>query len=112
MNARIAGLLVLGLATFASAPIVVRLAGADADPVAITTVRTLAAALALLPFWWFHRSGRHSTPPEARNTWAWSWLAGLFLAAHFTLWVASLGLTSVASASVLVTSHPVLLILI
>lgn len=112
MNVRIAGLLVLGLATFATAPIVVRLAGAGADPVAITTIRTLAAALALLPFWWFHPSGRRSTPPEATNTWAWSWLAGLFLAAHFTLWVASLGLTSVASASVLVTGHPVLLILI
>lgn len=112
MNARIAGLLALGLATFASAPIVVRLAGAGADPIAITTIRTLVAALILLPFWWFHADGRRSTPPEARNTWGWSWLAGLFLAAHFTLWVASLGLTSVASASVLVTSHPVLLILI
>jgi drug/metabolite transporter (DMT)-like permease len=112
VNVRIAGLLVLGLATFASAPIVVRLAGAGADPVAITTIRTLAAALALLPFWWFHPSGRRSTPSEATNTWAWSWLAGLFLAAHFTLWVASIGFTSVASASVLVTSHPVLLILI
>lgn len=112
MNTRIAALLALGLATFASAPIVVRLAGADADPIAITTIRTLVAALVLLPLWWSHPDGRRGTPPEARNTWGWSWLAGLFLAAHFTLWVASLGLTSVASASVLVTSHPVLLILI
>lgn len=112
MNVRIAGLLALGLATFATAPIVVRLAGPDADPIAITTIRTVAAALLLLPFWLAHPAGRKSTPATASNTWAWSWLAGLFLASHFTLWVASLKLTSVASASVLVTSHPVLLILI
>jgi drug/metabolite transporter (DMT)-like permease len=109
---RILGLLALGLATFGAAPILVRLAGADADPIAITTVRTVVAALVLLPLWWWHPLGRASTPRDAGGSWRWSILSGLFLALHFTLWVASLGYTSVASASVLVTCHPVLLIVI
>lgn len=112
MTSKTYGLLALGLATFATAPIVVRLAGEGADPIALTTVRTVVAALVLLPVWWWHKDGRSSTPASAKHTWGWSFLAGLFLASHFALWVMSLGLTSVASASVLVTSHPVLLILI
>lgn len=112
MNSKTIGLLVIGLATFATAPIVVRLAGQGADPIAITTIRTVLASILLLPIWWWHREGRKSTPASAKHTWRWSALAGLFLSAHFALWVMSLGYTSVASASVLVTSHPVLLILI
>ncbi len=112
MTSKTYGLLALGLATFATAPIVVRLAGEGADPIALTTVRTVVAALVLLPIWWWHKEGRSSTPSTAKHTWRWSFLAGLFLATHFALWVMSLGYTSVASASVLVTSHPVLLILI
>ncbi len=112
MNTKTIGLLAIGLATFATAPIVVRLAGPGADPIAITTIRTVLAALILLPIWWYHKEGRASTPKTANHTWKWSLLAGLFLSSHFALWVMSLGYTSVASASVLVTSHPVLLILI
>lgn len=112
MTSKTYGLLAIGLATFATAPIVVRLAGEGTDPIALTTVRTVVAALVLLPIWWWHREGRASTPASAKHTWGWSFLAGLFLASHFALWVMSLGYTSVASASVLVTSHPVLLILI
>lgn len=112
MTSKTYGLLALGLATFATAPIVVRLAGEGADPIALTTVRTVVATLVLLPIWWWHKEGRASTPSTAEHTWRWSFLAGLFLASHFALWVMSLGYTSVASASVLVTSHPVLLILI
>jgi drug/metabolite transporter (DMT)-like permease len=112
MNSKTIGLLALGLATFATAPIVVRLGGQGADPIAITTVRTVLASLVLLPIWWWHKEGRKSTPESAKHTWLWSLLAGLFLSSHFALWVMSLGYTSVASASVLVTSHPVLLILI
>jgi len=37
---------------------------------------------------------------------------GAVLAAHFSLWIASLGRTSVASSVVLVTSHPVLVALV
>lgn len=39
-------------------------------------------------------------------------LAGVSLGLHFTFWIASLSYTSVASASVLVTIHPVMVILV
>ncbi len=38
--------------------------------------------------------------------------AGICLGIHFTLWIASLSYTSVASASVLVTIHPIILIIV
>ena len=182
---------------FAFAPIIVRGAGGDADPVAITTIRTVSAFLMLVPFWLFARyreaqarqrdglnssyeklgagnavdmAGRtddqqpeHSSKrfgedfgsgkvmldgvsaeekgdsaasgvswgssaaavaaPAAERTpiaaliWtrkevAWSALAGLFLSAHLMLWIGSLFFTSVASASVLVTIHPIMLIIV
>jgi drug/metabolite transporter (DMT)-like permease len=165
--------LVAGLAMFAFAPIFVRGAGADADPVAITTIRTVSAFLMLVPFWLFARyremqvqrrglsegrgakaaspavaatsalsssnakhtdtaasttdaqddSSVNKVPSAAERTpiaalvWtrkevAWSALAGLFLAAHLMLWIGSLFFTSVASASVLVTIHPIMLIVV
>lgn len=105
--------LACGLATFALAPIFVRLGGSGADAVAMTLVRTLVAAAVVTPFWWF-RSGRPApayTQRKEGGRFA-AFLAGAFLAAHFTLWSSSLSYTSVASASVLVTCHPVLLIVI
>ena len=113
---RIVPALACGLAMFALAPILVRLAGPDADAVALTAVRTLGAMMVIVPIWWWHPAGRRSRP-QSRPAAAFGqrhagWLAGLLLALHFTLWTASLGYTSVASASVLVTCHPVLLIVI
>jgi drug/metabolite transporter (DMT)-like permease len=109
---------------FAFAPIFVRSAGAGADPVAITTIRTVSAFLMLVPFWIWARFAEYrqrqvagATPTAAvkvftRAEVGWSALAGFFLAAHFMLWIGSLFYTSVASASVLVTIHPIMLILV
>ncbi|MCC5926922.1 MAG: DMT family transporter [Bacteroidetes bacterium] len=118
---------------FAFAPIFVRGAGGDADPVAITTIRTVSAFLILVPFWLWSRiadyrsasaSASKLTPssgdglllPAARiftrAEVGWSALAGFFLSAHFMLWIGSLFYTSVASASVLVTIHPIMLIIV
>lgn len=135
---RIYFILGAGLAMFAFAPIVVRLAGGDADPVAITTIRTVSAFFMLLPVWAWYRwkesrsvgvlasSGMdrstddagqtpngHSyreTPVRSRSEIGWSAVAGVFLSMHFMLWIGSLFFTSVASASVLVTIHPIMLI--
>jgi drug/metabolite transporter (DMT)-like permease len=148
--------LIAGLAMFAFAPIIVRSSGADADPVAITTIRTVSAFLMLVPFWLFARYQDYRTrtglvtatvsgtathfdggsasingpnqvennripastlTPIAARIWTraevgWSALAGLFLAAHLMLWIGSLFYTSVASASVLVTIHPIMLIVV
>ncbi|MEX1121702.1 MAG: DMT family transporter, partial [Balneolales bacterium] len=102
--------LILALATFAFAPILVRLAG-DVDAIALATIRTVSAVVMLAPFWLFY----WDKYAQSRYTYKdnlYAGLAGLFLGLHFILWIASLSYTSVASASVLVTCHPVILILI
>lgn len=108
-------LLAAGLTMFAFAPIFVRLAGADADPVAITAIRTVCAFLMLVPFWTYDRyfkKGSEQRVYRSRAEIGWGALAGFFLAMHFVLWISSLFYTSIASASVLVTIHPIMLILV
>jgi len=106
-------MLAAGLAMFALAPIIVRMSGPNADPVAITTVRTVSAFLMLLPFW-IAKQLRKDVPKihRTRKELMWTALAGFSLSAHFTLWIGSLFYTSIASASVLVTIHPIMLILV
>jgi len=112
-QARVIVALAFGLTTFALAPIFVRLGGAGADAVAMTLVRTLVAAAVIAPFWWLKPERRTPVRADPRKDGRFAaFLAGAFLAAHFTLWSSSLSYTSVASASVLVTCHPVLLIVI
>ncbi len=101
-------LLGFGLMTFALAPILVRFAG-DVHPVTLAVIRTVSAALILLPFWLKAKSDKKLQPWGTRES-VMAVLAGTFLGLHFIFWIASLSYTSVASASVLVTIHPVILI--
>lgn len=99
--------LTAGLITFGLAAVIVRLA--DADPIGIVTVRTVGAFLMLLPFYWT-RPASERKPFSGRDGMLYA-LAGICLGLHFTLWTASLSFTSVASASVLVCIHPIILII-
>lgn len=100
--------LIAGLLTFGFAPIMVRFA-TDVEPLALAAMRTGFSVLILLPFWLPKRM-----PLKKLNSLGVkNYLligAGISLGLHFTLWIASLHYTSVASASVLVTIHPVMLI--
>ncbi len=107
---RLVLLLTAGLATFAFAPILVRFAG-DTHPVALATIRTVSAALILFPFWLRGRKTGLVEKWDRKDNW-YAIAAGSFLALHFIFWFASLAYTSVASASVLVTIHPVILIVV
>jgi drug/metabolite transporter (DMT)-like permease len=49
-----------------------------------------------------------ATSAELRRDVALAVLSGVFLAAHFATWISSLGYTTVASATVLVTTHPII----
>lgn len=102
-------LLVAGLLTFGFAPIFVRFA-TDIEPLALSAMRTGFAVLMLLPFWLPKR-----TPlKQLKQVGIKNYLliaAGVSLGLHFTFWIGSIHYTSVASASVLVTMHPVMLIL-
>lgn len=80
-----------------------------ADPLALAALRTGFAVLFLFPFWFPQRKtiSELKTLGISRLLLA---LTGICLGLHFSFWIASLHYTSVASASVLVTIHPVMLI--
>lgn len=101
-------LLFAGLICFGMAPILVRYA-TDTEPITLAALRCLFAVLILLPFW----IKKRATIAEIRKNGTNPLLiaaAGIALGLHFSLWISSLDYTSVASASVLVTIHPVMLI--
>lgn len=101
--------LILAMATFAFAPILVRVAG-EVDAIGLAAIRTVSAVFMLAPFWFFFRD-KYAVSTYSLKDNIYAALAGLCLGLHFILWIASLSYTSVASASVLVTFHPVILIL-
>src|SRR5690625_3460740 len=105
---RITLLLIVGLLTFGIRRIMVRFA-TDVHPMSLASLRTLFAVLLLFPFWLPRRRTLGELRADGVNIMAMS-LAGVCLGVHFSFWTASLYYTSVASASVLVTIHPVMVI--
>ena len=101
-------LLIAGLLTFGFAPILVRYA-TDVEPLTLAALRTFFAVLFLVPFWIAKRSSYQKLRSDGAKP-TLMIAAGICLGLHFTLWIGSLHYTSVASASVLVTIHPVMLI--
>lgn len=106
---KVLGALAAGLLAFGFAPIFVRFA-ADTSPLVLVVYRTVFAALMLLPFWLWHRDSSDRAGKSRERFWM--ALSGACLGLHFTCWISSLYYTSVASASVLVTIHPILMILV
>lgn len=105
---KILAILFAGLITFGLAPILVRFA-TDTEPLALAALRTGFAVLCLFPFWFPQRKSINQLKELGINRWLLA-LTGVCLGLHFSFWIASLHYTSVASASVLVTMHPVMLI--
>jgi drug/metabolite transporter (DMT)-like permease len=102
--------LAAGLLSFAFAPIIVRLAG-DVNPIALAVWRTTFAVFFISPFYLLRKEKKEldSNIPK-RTVFYLKILSGAMLGLHFILWISSLKYTSVASASVLVTIHPIILI--
>ena len=101
-------LLPLAVISFALSPILVRLTG-DVPGMAIAVWRTLFSVLLLLPFAW--RRAREEIRQFSWRDRIFVLLAGVFLGLHFIAWIESLFYTTVASASVLVTTSPIFLVL-
>lgn len=101
--------LAIGLTTFGFAPIMVKFA-TDYSALLLVTIRTIGAFLMLLPIYLYKRKSKKYDLKPVGNESKWIALAGVALGLHFTLWTSSLFFTSVASASVLVTIHPIMLI--
>lgn len=105
---KITALLFVGLLTFGLAPILVRFT-TDTEPLALAALRTGFAVLFLFPFWYPQRKTIRELKSLGISRLLLA-LTGICLGLHFSFWIASLHYTSVASASVLVTIHPVMLI--
>jgi drug/metabolite transporter (DMT)-like permease len=91
--------MVVGVVAISTSPVLIRLAAVPA--LALAFWRCLAGAAVLAPFARRGRAGGLARGDLARLV-----VAGVFLAAHFALWNASLALTSVAAATTLVSCTP------
>ena len=97
-------LLLAGLLSLGASAILIRYAG-DVPAVAVAAWRTIFATAVLAP--WAARYARSEIRAFAARDWALVTASGVLLGAHFVAWIASVNLTTVASASVLVTTSPV-----
>jgi drug/metabolite transporter (DMT)-like permease len=95
--------LLLAVVSVSFSAIFIRLAS-DA-PATVVWVRMAVAVGLLLP--WLARDVRRGAIPRSRRDALLVLASGAFLAAHFLTWTFSLRYTSVASAVLLVTLHPV-----
>tara|TARA_R100000908_G_scaffold59405_1_gene35939 strand:+ start:41491 stop:42405 length:915 start_codon:yes stop_codon:yes gene_type:complete len=101
--------LAIGLTTFGFAPILVKFA-TEHSALLLVAIRTVGAFLMLVPFYLYQKKSKKYDVKPVGNETKWMALAGIALGLHFILWISSLYYTSVASASVLVTIHPIMLI--
>ena len=103
-------ILTVGVVAVSVSAILIRYASVDADgdasPLAISFWRCALGSLALVPFARWKKRG--TTPVTIR----YSVVAGVFLAVHFAAFISSVGLTSVASSVLLVSTTPVFTALI
>lgn len=106
---KVYSILAIGLTTFGFAPILVKFA-TDHSALLLVTVRTIGAFLLLVPAYLYQKNSNNYDLKAVGNENKWMAFAGIALGLHFTLWISSLYYTSVASASVLVTIHPIMLI--
>ncbi len=92
----------IGVITVALSAIFVKLANAEAEIIAFYRMFFSVLIMAPIFFWKYTAELKQLT----RRDWAFSSIAGIFLAFHFILWFDSLNYTSVASSTVLVTLQP------
>lgn len=102
-------LLALALGAIGASPILVRLAG-DVPALALAAWRTTFVSVLLLPVATVRARAEIRALP--RRDLLLIGAAGVFLGLHFMAWIASVQLTSVASASVLVTLSPVFIVIL
>jgi drug/metabolite transporter (DMT)-like permease len=80
----------------------------QAPPLSIAFYRLLFTTLLIFPFILIQKKTRNELRTLPRATLLIMLVIGVILATHFSLWITSLKMTSVASSVILVTAHPVL----
>ncbi|MCX6831558.1 MAG: DMT family transporter [candidate division Zixibacteria bacterium] len=99
-------LFILAFATIAASWAAPLIRLCHSDPLVIAAYRMIFASLILLPVYLSQRE--RIVLPRGHERWLVA-LAGAFLAGHFAVWITALTLTSVSSATVLVTVQPLFL---
>ncbi|PNX54262.1 MAG: hypothetical protein BV458_00145 [Thermoplasmata archaeon M9B2D] len=80
----------------------------EAPPLSIAFYRLLFTTLLLVPLLFIRKELRDEIRTLPKKTLFILILIGVILAAHFSFWITSLTMTSVASSVILVTAHPML----
>jgi drug/metabolite transporter (DMT)-like permease len=80
----------------------------QAPPLSIAFYRLLFTTLLIIPFIVFSKKTRSELCSLPKTTLLIMIVIGVILAAHFSFWITSLKMTSVASSVILVTAHPML----
>lgn len=75
-----------------------------APPLIIAFYRLFFSSLCLLPF--AAVQNKKLFPPVTKNEFGYCFLSGLFLALHFSFWITSLQMTTIASATILCATQP------
>lgn len=96
-----------GLLSLGFSAVLVRLAG-DAPALTLAAARTCAVAALVLPAALARE--RQALQRLSRADWCWIAAAGVLLGLHFAAWIESVQRTSIATASVLVTTSPLFLV--
>ncbi|MGI2329256.1 DMT family transporter [Planococcus sp. YIM B11945] len=94
--------IIIGVFSVALSAIFVKMTSADSGVTAF--YRMLFSVLLMSPL--FILKYTHEIKKLSKRDWAFTGIAGVFLAFHFILWFESLNYTSVASSTVLVTLQP------
>lgn len=105
---KVYGLLAFGISAIGFSPILVKV-GSDSSPYLIAAIRTSFAFLLLLPLYLTQRKQK-DVRDITRKEHILVALSGILLGLHLIAWISSIYFTSIASAAILVTIHPILII--
>ncbi len=107
---KVYSLLAFGITAIGFSPILVKIV-TDESAFLVAAVRTVLAFLLLIPVYFSAQKESEKRNISIKEH-IWVAVSGALLGLHLICWVSSIYFTSIASASVLVTTHPILLIII
>ncbi len=104
-------IITIGLLTVSTAAVFIRMAfDAYGERTMAASLLIAASRLSVAAAVWLPVESRKAA--TWRSGWTCTILAGIFLAAHFATWIASLAYTSIAASTTIVTSNPIWVALI
>jgi len=105
---KVYGLLAFGISAIGFSPILVKIA-TNSSPYLIAAIRTGIAFIVLIPLFYSQKKQKEIRVISA-NEHILVAISGILLGLHLIAWISSIYFTSIASASVLVTIHPIIII--